>query len=387
MLDFHKLDLIARKNKKFTSLTNDIFEYVRASYPCLGRISLISIDGNKLSTYHTEDISQREKSIEFEEVVIRQGSSIEQIISQSCYRIIDDIRALPETRHVQMLKSSGYVSSLAYPVIHNSKVIGIIFFNSKTPYLFQDTAVKKDFFYVSQLIATLQILVFERQSHFNKLLTIALKIGHERDPETAQHLVRIGRYSEALARLLARHKPEITTEFIHRIKCFAPFHDIGKYRIPDHILFSTEVFTKEERAIMNQHTIYGEEIITNVVNMADLTNIPSEDVTFLKNIIRHHHEAYDGTGHPDGLSGVHIPLEARIVTLADVFDALLTRRPYKEPWPLEEVVAFVKQKSGSLFDPLCVDVLLANLNEMMIIRQRFADDPSETHHLEGESVV
>ncbi|HAS63337.1 MAG TPA: metal-dependent phosphohydrolase [Vibrio sp.] len=381
MLDYYKLDLIAKKNKKFTSLTNDIFEYVRKSYPCLGRISLVTIDGNRLSTYHTEDISFNDQPLEFEEIAIRQGSSVEQIISQSRYRIIDNLNQLPETRHVQMLKTSGYVSSLAYPVIQHDKVIGIIFFNSKTPHLFQNNEVKKDFFYVAQAIATLQIFVFERQSHFNKLLTIALKIGHERDPETAQHLVRIGRYSEALARLLTKHKPEITTEFIHRIKCYAPFHDIGKYRIPDEVLFSTNAFSVAERAIMNKHTIYGEEIIANVVDMADLTNIPSEEVTFLKNIIRHHHEAFDGSGHPDGLASVHIPLEARIVTLADVFDALLTKRPYKEPWTLEEVVKFVKAKSGSLFDPICVQVLLENLDEMMMIRQKFADEPCEEHRL------
>lgn len=381
MLDYYKLDLIARKNKKFTSLTSDIFEYVRQSYPCLGRISLVTIDGDCLSTYHTEDIAPSDQSLEFEEIVIRQGSSIEQIISQSQYRIINNINQLPENRHVQMLKTSGYVSSLAYPVVHHDKVISIIFFNSKTPHLFQHNEIKKDFFYVAQIIATLQILVFERQSHFDKLLTIALKIGHERDPETAQHLVRIGRYSEALARLLTKHKPEITTEFIHRIKCYAPFHDIGKYRIPDDVLFSTNTFSSAERAIMNKHTIYGEEIIANVVDMADLTNIPSEEVTFLKNIIRHHHEAFDGTGHPDGLSNVHIPLEARIVTLADVFDALLTKRPYKDPWTLDEVIEFVKTKSGYLFDPLCVQVLLENLDEMMTIRQTFADEPSGEHRL------
>ncbi|MBA5762986.1 HD domain-containing protein [Vibrio sp. 404] len=381
MLDYYKLDLIARKNKKFTSLTSDIFEYVRQFYPCLGRISLVTIDGDCLSTYHTEDIAPSDQSLEFEEIVIRQGSSIEQIISQSQYRIINNINQLPDNRHVQMLKTSGYVSSLAYPVVHHDKVISIIFFNSKTPHLFQNNEIKKDFFYVAQIIATLQILVFERQSHFDKLLTIALKIGHERDPETAQHLVRIGRYSEALARLLTKHKPEITTEFIHRIKCYAPFHDIGKYRIPDEVLFSTNTFSSAERAIMNKHTIYGEEIIANVVDMADLTNIPSEEVTFLKNIIRHHHEAFDGTGHPDGLSNVHIPLEARIVTLADVFDALLTKRPYKDPWTLDQVIEFVKAKSGYLFDPLCVQVLLENLDEMMTIRQTFADEPSEEHRL------
>ncbi|GAK83807.1 two-component response regulator [Vibrio ponticus] len=342
---------------------------------------MVVIDGNSLSTYHTEDITRDEIPLEFEEIAIRQGSSIDQIISQSQYRIIDNLNKLPETRHIQMLKESGYLSSLAYPVVHRDKVIGIVFFNSKTPNLFQSEQVKKDFFYVAHIIATLKIMVFERQSHFNKLLTIALKIGHERDPETAQHLVRIGRYSEALARLLTRYKPEITTQFIHRIKCYAPFHDIGKYRIPDEILFSTNTFTPQERAVMNQHTIYGEEIITNVVSMADLTNIPSEEVTFLKNIIRHHHEAFDGTGHPDGLAHAHIPLEARIVTLADVFDALLTKRPYKEPWSVEEVVSFIKQKSGSLFDPLCVEVLLNNLDEMMHIRQTFADEPSEEHKL------
>jgi response regulator RpfG family c-di-GMP phosphodiesterase len=263
---------------------------------------------------------------------------------------------------------------MAVPIVYRENVVGVIFFNAKEIGYFSEKRRQKDFIYLAQAISSRYIQVIDRRSNFNKLLQVALKIGHHRDPETSQHLIRMGKYSEALARLLAKNFPQITTEFIHRIRFYAPFHDIGKYRIPDEVLFSDKKFSPQEREIMNKHPVFGEEIIDEVARICDLNNTPREELTFVKNIIRYHHEAYDGTGYPEGLSDSNIPLEARIVTLADVFDALLSKRPYKEPWNMTDVIQFIQEKSGTLFDPLCVKALLENINEFLSIREFICDD-------------
>ena len=199
-------------------------------------------------------------------------------------------------------------------------------------------------------------------------------MGHARDPETKEHLIRMGKYSEQLARTLSHSNNEITHQFIHRIRLYAPFHDIGKYRIPDNVLFSTGSFTKEERAIMNNHTLYGEEMVNDVVALSHHSSMCMDEIQFIKNIVRHHHERFDGRGLPDGLSQDAIPLEARIVTLADVFDALMSKRAYKHAWSLNDVMAYIEAHTGSMFDPECVSALKQNLEHFMSIREQYNDE-------------
>lgn len=198
-------------------------------------------------------------------------------------------------------------------------------------------------------------------------------MGHARDPETKEHLTRMGMYSELLARFLSTSLSEISHQFIHRIRLYAPFHDIGKYLIPDDILYSDRRFTPEERAVMNNHTIYGEQIIDEVVQLSGTKTVSEGEIQFIKNIVRHHHECFNGKGLPDALRSDSIPLEARIVTLADVFDALLSKRAYKPAWELSEVIEYIKLQKGKMFDPMCVDVLLANLDQFMEIRSKYLD--------------
>jgi putative two-component system response regulator len=144
----------------------------------------------------------------------------------------------------------------------------------------------------------------------------------------------------------------------------SPMHDIGKIGIPDNILSKPGKLDAQERAIMEQHTLIGARIIGE-------HNTPLLDMA--RTVALTHHEKWDGTGYPRGIKGENIPLVGRIVAVADVFDALVSKRPYKKAWPAEKAVAVIKEESGKHFDPEVVKVFLANLNEIIKLFQLNAD--------------
>lgn len=167
-----------------------------------------------------------------------------------------------------------------------------------------------------------------------------------RDLGTGIHLLRMSHYAELIAEALGVPEDEARI-----ITLAAPLHDIGKIGIPDAVLLKRSSLTDEEFAVMRRHPLIGYEI---------LRDSQSRFVQMGALIALRHHERWDGSGYPDGLKGEDIPLPARIVAVADVFDALTSERPYKRAWSADEAFDYVKANRGTLFDPACVDVLLAN---------------------------
>lgn len=170
------------------------------------------------------------------------------------------------------------------------------------------------------------------------------KAGEYRDEVTGAHVARIGMFSRQIAETLG-----LDEEYCDLIEQAAPLHDIGKIGIPDKLLLKTERFTDQEREDMKSHTVIGYEI---------LKDSPSRYLQMGAEIALSHHEKFDGTGYPYGLSGEDIPLSARIVAVADVYDALTSRRPYKNAWPVEKALQFLEQYKGSYFDPDCVNAFV-----------------------------
>lgn len=166
-----------------------------------------------------------------------------------------------------------------------------------------------------------------------------------RDGDTGEHVSRVAQISELIARGLG-----LSSERCRYIFLAAPLHDIGKIAIPDAILSKPGKLTSEEMAVMRQHVIIGARILergdSDLIRTAEL-------------IALSHHERWDGTGYPDHLSGADIPVEARVVAVADVFDALCSERPYKPAWPLDKARAEIERCSGSHFDPACVAAFVA----------------------------
>jgi response regulator RpfG family c-di-GMP phosphodiesterase len=179
-----------------------------------------------------------------------------------------------------------------------------------------------------------------------------------RDEGTGGHVRRVQLLTEAIANKLHERgacPDELTQELIEMIGVASILHDVGKVSTPDNILLKPGIHTPEERTVMQTHAHVGETILDKAAKMVDGMSY----LTYGAQIAGSHHEHFDGNGYPRGLQGKEIPLAARIVAVVDVFDALLHRRPYKEPWPFDDMMAYIRERRGTQFDPEVVDALLA----------------------------
>lgn len=189
------------------------------------------------------------------------------------------------------------------------------------------------------------------------------KAADSRDPETGAHIVRMANYSCLIAQNL--QLPEAMQQMILEA---APMHDIGKVGIPDHILLKPGRLSVDEFSIMKTHASLGHQI---------LAGSASETLQMGAEIALSHHEKFDGSGYPQGLRGTDIPLSARIVAVADVFDALTSERPYKRAWEIERAVELLKEGSGKHFDPQCVDAFLADFSQVLAIKERYREEDDD----------
>ncbi len=191
-----------------------------------------------------------------------------------------------------------------------------------------------------------------------KIALVALAdLAEHRDTETGEHVLRVARLTHEIARKLRAmgHYPEIIDDdFLRHVGVASILHDVGKVSIPDSVLLKPGKLTPEERAVMERHAANGGSILRKAATM--LTG--STQFNLAAEIAEYHHERWEGGGYPHGLSGHAIPLSARIVSAADVFDALMSNRPYKTPWPQEAVLAHLRDHAGRMFDPLVVDALV-----------------------------
>lgn len=197
-----------------------------------------------------------------------------------------------------------------------------------------------------------------RQREEETLLRLA-KAGEYRDEETGNHVVRMARYSGLIAQAL-----ELSPAECKVIEHAAPMHDIGKIGISDSILLKPGKLTPEEFESMKRHTLIGFEI---------LKDSPSEHLQMGAIIALGHHEKFDGSGYPYGLQGNDIPLPARIVAIADVFDALTSVRPYKTAWSIQDAMAYVRKQRGQHFDPDVIDAFFSQLNKIIDVYHSLRD--------------
>ncbi len=204
-------------------------------------------------------------------------------------------------------------------------------------------------------------------------LHVMISFAEFRDEETGHHVKRTQEYVRTLAKYFyeqGRHLDVLTPETIDHIARSAPLHDVGKVAIPDHILLKPGKHTEEERTIMRSHAVHGWEMLRRA---AERLGEDADFLTYGMQIARSHHERWDGTGYPDGLKGEQIPLAARLMAVADVYDALISRRPYKIPFSHEEAVHLIDEGVGTHFDPEVVAAFHATIDQFQSIAHTWRD--------------
>ncbi len=202
-------------------------------------------------------------------------------------------------------------------------------------------------------------------------------LAETRDNETGNHIRRTQNYVRALARKLQRHPrfaellDDATIDLLYKS---APLHDIGKVGIPDRILLKPGKLTPEEFEIMKTHTTLGRDAI---LHAESLIGSPNTFLRLAREIAYCHQEKWDGSGYPQGLQGEAIPVSARLMAVADVYDALISRRVYKPPFPHEKAVAIIREGRGQHFDPDMADAFLAMAEDFRLIAAQFQDTDAD----------
>lgn len=226
--------------------------------------------------------------------------------------------------------------------------------------------------------AVLEAEVARRMAENEQIQTVSIRalahLAEIRDPETGNHILRTQGYVRLIAERLIDHPrfaAALSARYIELLARSAPLHDIGKVGIPDHILHKPGKLDPAEWTIMKTHARLGAEAIE--LAERDIAE-PVEFLALAKEITRWHHEKWDGSGYPDGLAGDTIPLSARLMTLADVFDALISRRVYKPAMPFAVARDIIAAERGRQFDPDVTDAFLSGFEEFAAIAQRYGDD-------------
>lgn len=194
-----------------------------------------------------------------------------------------------------------------------------------------------------------------------------------RDSDTGYHIQKTADYVRIILEGLKRkgyYTDKLTPKFMVDVEMSAPLHDIGKINIPDAVLNKPGRLTDEEFEIMKTHTTAGKEIMEKAINTVKGENYLKE----ARNMAAYHHEKWDGTGYPEGLKGQVIPLSARVMAVADVFDALTSRRVYKDAMSLENAMEIIRRDAGTHFDPYCAEVFLEAVDEVSMVLRRYQDD-------------
>jgi HD-GYP domain-containing protein (c-di-GMP phosphodiesterase class II) len=357
--------------RKLRAIHEDLVKLVEA----VDRIAVAIYDPatDALKTFIAS--SEPPNRLTYYEAKLAESPSLAQIVERRQPRLVADLDLFRKGTqlHTRVIRGSGFRSSYTLPIYQNDAFWGFVFFNSLRPDAFGAGQLQILDVYghlVSTLVASELLQV--------RVLAAAVRTAHDmvhfRDPETGAHIDRIAHYARLIARQLgAAGTRPLDDRMVERILEFAPLHDIGKIAVPDRILLKPGPLSAEEREEMKRHTTRGLRMIDAIAHNFGLEHLEGLDI--MRHVAESHHEAMDGSGYPRGLKDGEIPIEARIVAVADVFDALTSERPYKHAWSNDDAYGLLRKLARDKLDGECVAALLANRAEVEEIQRRFQDPP------------
>jgi HD-GYP domain-containing protein (c-di-GMP phosphodiesterase class II) len=312
--------------------------------PGSGKLEYVA--GQGFYTRHIEATSLR----------IGEGNAGRAVMERRIVEIPDLVNTEGKFMRAQLLSDEQFISYYAVPLITKGEVKGVL-------EIFNRTNLNPDSEWLGYLetlggqtaIAVENSMLFQDLQRSNFELAMAYDATIEgwsraldlRDRETEGHTQRVTDMTVSLARKLGFSEDRLI--FIRR---GALLHDIGKMGIPDYILHKPEELTEEELHIMQKHPQFAYDMLEPIAYLRDALNIPYC-----------HHEKWDGTGYPRGLAGTHIPWEARLFAIVDVWDAITTDRPYRKGWPQDKALEYIREQSGKHFDPQLVEIFLQEMGE------------------------
>lgn len=349
-----------------------IHSIVRENYPFIERIAVAKYEDRckLLKTYVSS--TDGGTPLSFYQVRLDEVPSLQGIMERREARVINDLSELAgsPSLHSRRILESGFRASYTVPLLYNEEFVGFLFFNSRNAGVFTESNLAH-FDMVARLMAMLIGLEISQVATLCGALKTTTMMSKHRDPETGLHLERMASYSRLIARDLA---PILgfDDEFVEDVFLFAPLHDIGKIAIPDSILLKPGKLDADEFEIMKTHAIKGAEITYAVLENFNISSV--KNMQMVSNITTYHHENIDGSGYPAGLRGASIPIEARIVAVADVFDALTSERPYKKAWSNEEAFVEMNLLAQWKLDKTCVEALMRNQDTIVEIQRCFRDE-------------
>ncbi len=363
---------ISAKMESTGERLQSLHKHLMQTVPVVDRIACALYDRKEdiLKTFiNSTRIGEALRGYEFK---MSNSKSLSGMAGSGDQRLLQDIPAMvkPDTQHSKWLIKEGYRSSFTVPLFSQGNFSGFVFFDSLKPNAFGKKDQEMLLLYAGLISLLISNELIAIQS-ITGAVGVARAFSNLRDQETGAHLERMSRYSRIIAKEIAVEKG-LPDEFVEHLFLFSPLHDVGKIGIPDSVLLKPGKLTEQEWKIMRTHPTKGRELIDRIIEDFSLNNLPNSSI--MRNVVEFHHEVLNGEGYPAHLKGEDIPIEARITTVADIFDALTTRRPYKEPWPVTRAFEELeKLVADSRLDADCVAALKKNAAEAEAIRDRYAE--------------
>ncbi|MTI63906.1 HD domain-containing phosphohydrolase [Methylophaga sp.] len=372
-MDARVISMLVNQPDTLNGRLEVLHQAVMQKFPSVTRLSCALYDRqtDELKTFLTSCMTGARE--EPHKLRLGENPHLAELAQKTQYCVVNEDSGFDnlDANHAAWLREKGYFSTFIVPLLHGQRFIGFIFFDAIEGDVFSERVER-------ELVLHVQIInmtITAEMSMVQSLLATA-KIARDftdmRDFETGLHLDRMSHYAHIIAKCLAP-KYQLSDEWIEHIFMFAALHDIGKIGVPDRILCKPGRHNDEEREIMKTHVNKGVVLLQRL--LADYDLIDMRDTELMQNIVAFHHEYLDGSGYPNGLCGDEIPLEARIAAVADIFDALTSRRPYKKAWSVDAALDELQlmTRAGKL-DPDCVQAVIDESEEFERIVHLLADE-------------